>query len=97
MGTKKSGVELIAIEREEQITKHHRTIEADKKQNLFFQLSLAAAMLTAPDVSQWATPTPQGWSEQIWNKMLSKPYKERIIIAGALLAAELDRLQAMEK
>lgn len=28
--------------------------------------------------------------------MWDKPYKERLVIAGALIAAELDRLNALE-
>lgn len=89
----KTGIELIAQEREEQITKHGRTVEQDVRENDNFQLTLAAAMLTAPNPKQFATPTPGGWSWKIWNRMINKPYKERIIIAGALIAAEIDRLQ----
>jgi hypothetical protein len=33
---------------------------------------------------------------KIWNKMAFKPYKERLIIAGALIAAEIDRLQNLQ-
>jgi len=40
--------------------------------------------------------TPHGWDEGIWLKMIAKPYKDRLVIAGALIAAEIDRLQAIE-
>ena len=36
--------------------------------------------------------TPNGWDQEIWEKMIRKPHQERLIIAGALIAAELDRL-----
>lgn len=39
---------------------------------------------------------PTGWDKSIWAKMCSKSYKERLIMAGALIAAELDRLTSIE-
>lgn len=93
----KTGIELIARERQEQIEKHRRTIEQDVVSNNDHQLTLAAAMLTAPDPKLWATPTPKNWSHKIWEYMVQKPYKERIIIAGALIAAKIDRINALEK
>lgn len=38
---------------------------------------------------------PDGWNEQIWNKMFDRPYKNRLVIAGALIAAEIDRLNSL--
>ena len=38
---------------------------------------------------------PSDWDDTISLKMCSKSYKERLIIAGALIAAELDRLTAI--
>lgn len=35
---------------------------------------------------------PHNWDKDIWLKMMNKPYKERLIIAGALIAAEIDRI-----
>jgi hypothetical protein len=101
----KSGVELIAIERQEQIEKHGRTTESDVSYNEFGQLAFAAVALASEyDVSGRQLPndhrvnrqeawTPMGWSKFIWNKMIRKSYKDRLIVAGALIAAEIDRLQ----
>lgn len=95
---KKTGIELIADERREQLEKHGRTIEDDIKYNSQGQLSVAAGILgqkTIPDHVK-ETLIPKGWDGPIWNKMINKPYKERLIIAGALYVAELDRLIKLE-
>jgi hypothetical protein len=87
----KSGIELIAEERQEQLTKHGRTIESDVNENQYLQLVHATAKLLSPNHEKETQPF--GWSEEIWNRMRSKQYKERLIIAGALIAAEIDRIQ----
>lgn len=89
---KKTGIELIAEERAEQIEKHGRTTQYDVEQNNLQQLA-DAAMTLAQETIHELTPAPYGWTVKIWSKMINKPYKERLIIAGALLAAEIDRLQ----
>ena len=75
--------------------KHGRTVEQDVKLNTENQLSIAASWLSigfkAPEC-----PTPKWWDKTIWDKMLNKSRKERLIIAGALIAAEIDRIQAIE-
>ncbi len=38
------------------------------------------------------TLPPEGWNKELHNKMMNKPYKDRLIIAGALIAAEIDRI-----
>lgn len=93
----KSGIELIAQERQEQIEKHGKTVEYDVENNSDKQLRWAAERLLASDekaLPDWQ-PAP-GWDKELFDKMYEKPYKERLIIAGALIAAELDRLQAGE-
>lgn len=91
----KSGIELIAAERQEQIEKHGRTIERDVLENDDQQLSMGAEMLLAAEHEEGIDQEsyPYGWDKEICNHMLSKTYKERLIIAGALIAAEIDRLQ----
>ncbi len=89
-----TGIELIAIERKEQIEKHNRSIQWDEHVNPDGQLSRAASLLCAEDrhtmePEEWL---PEGWDMDIWVKMWNKPHKERLIIAGALIAAEIDRL-----
>lgn len=95
----KSGIELIAVERQEQIEKHGRTAETDELFNAGYQLCKgASSLLFSPtdeglDLMSADLFRPKGWNKDIWDKMLGKPYKERLIIAGALIAAEIDRLQ----
>jgi len=94
---KTTGIELISKEREEQISKHHRTIEKDVENNSYKQLAGAAHGLLAKDFDEYPPDyfevIPPGWNEESYKKMFDKPYKERLIIAGALIAAELDRLE----
>lgn len=95
-----NGIELINQERVEQLTKHGRTVEKDKELNEEFQLADAAAVLTLPVpdsltgafLQSYGEHPPVGWNKEIWKKMLEKPYKERLVIAGALIAAEIDRI-----
>lgn len=85
----KTGIELIAEERQEQITKHGRTIERDIDQNSDGELIVAAiGAINGNDAS-----FPAGWDLVFVQKICDKGVKERLIIAGALIAAEIDRLQ----
>jgi len=88
---KKTGAELIAIERQEQIDKHGRTIERDVNENSNNELAIAAMGLI--DKYPSSHNFPEHWDSKLIQKMISKPYKERLIIAGAFLAAEIDRVQ----
>lgn len=96
----KSGIELISEERQEQIQKHGRSISQDVVYNSGLEkpLTKAASALTVEHGIQLAAESmkPSNWDQEIWFKMMSKPYKERLIIAGALIAAEIDRVQATE-
>lgn len=89
-----TGIELIAKERKEQIEKHGRTIEQDIEFNYDCQLGTAACTLCYEAIEEIDSRNdpPHNWDLEIWQKMYDKPYKERLIIAGALIAAELDRL-----
>ena len=88
-----TGIEMIAKERQEQIEKHGRTIEKDVRENSDYQLSIGALKLLDPTDQL----PPNGWDINIYNKMRHKPYKDRLIIAGALIAAEIDRLEMIGK
>ena len=92
----KTGIELIAEERQEQIEKHGRTIELDIKFNSQCQLAFAAERLCIPELDLYNYQEPMNWDEDLWQKMCNKSYKDRLIIAGALIAAEIDRLQSIE-
>lgn len=91
------GVELIAQERDEQISKHGRTVENDVITNSNCQLAVAANQLCDPPFDVPNYFPPMGWDESIWEYISSKSYKERLIISGALIAAEIDRLQYIEQ
>ncbi len=97
----KSGIELIAKERDEQIIKHGYTPLKDAAHNANEQLSLAAGWLCyneqgCADMDEVIEDNcPDGWSQELWAKMCSKPYRERLIIAGALIAAEIDRINIL--
>lgn len=93
----KTGIELIAIERQEQIEKHGRTVEEDVEYNNIEQLRVAAsALLTSSEENGNDGQMPTSWNSFIAIKMCGKSYKDRLIIAGALIAAEIDRLLATE-
>lgn len=85
-----NGIELIRHERTEQIEKHHRSIEQDWKFNDREQLKIAAVKLLKNTVLQESCP--KGWDSMIWDRMVNKSYRERLVLAGAMLAAEIDRL-----
>ena len=84
----KTGIELIAAERQEQFTKHERTIERDVKENPNGELiDGAIACLTGNEGN-----FPINWDNNFTQNVVYKPIKERLIIAGALIAAEIDRI-----
>lgn len=97
MNSKKiTGIKLIENKRNEQIQKHGYTCVGDATFNNHYQLSEAAGMLTVLDVGDLGDLVPPtGWSEELFLKMMSKPYEDRLIISGALLAAELDRINGV--
>lgn len=85
---RKTGVELIAEERHEQLVKHEYTVESDRATNTRGQLASAAAALITEDLSF----VPKDWNEELVDYMVTKGYLDRLIIAGALIAAEIDRI-----
>lgn len=88
-----SGIELIAKERQEQIYKHNRSTLNDLYENSNGELIQGAIIVAG---HQHIDYMPKQWDKAICEKMLGKSYKERLIIAGALIAAELDRLELEE-
>jgi len=91
---KLSGITLISEERAEQIFKHGYSVDHDVFENNYAQLQDAAIMLLRTDRHK-LTP-PSFWNEKIWKHMIDKSEKERLIISAALIAAEIDRIQALE-
>lgn len=96
----KTGIELIAEEREDQLIEHGRSIAQDVRQNRSGQLTQAATALISEsetdseEVEMMMGLMPGTWTNAVCLKMCRKSYKARLIIAGALIAAEIDRLQA---
>ncbi len=94
----KTGIQLIAQERKEQIEKHGRTVEGDMLLNRNDELTTAArALLSNSTPRTRFSHMPVSWNDDVCIKMSKKAYKERLIIAGALIAAEIDRLQHAEE
>jgi hypothetical protein len=89
----KTGAALIVEERREQVKKHGYLISVDVRHNGHGQLLSAAERLIRPVVDP---KPPYDWSQSIWDNIASKGYKDRLVIAGALIAAEIDRQTAIE-
>ena len=88
------GASKIAKERSEHFSKHNRTIESDAKENQSGQLIEGAMTLLQKKFKHnRQVIAPEGWDQEIFERMASKPYEERLIIVGSLVAAEYDRVQ----
>lgn len=84
-----TGVDLISRERREQIEKH----KWDDKGHKNGELVQAALFALDPMKFDW----PDGWNYDNMLKIKEKAFVNRLAIAGALLAAEYDRImQAIE-
>ena len=82
------GAKLIGIERKAQLEVHGITLKIDKDRNAAEQLRFAAIGLIGEDRFE---DCPIGWDKTWWRKTCEKSYRERLVIAGALIAAEIDR------
>jgi len=85
----KTGIELIAQERAEQIEKHGRTIHEDYVYNRPSQLVAAADAVLKGDITLF---DPSWTNIEMLHYMVYKPKKDRLIISGALLQAQKDML-----
>lgn len=82
------GAIRIATERQNQIDAG-RDVKSDLLTNPNGELIIAARALMKENPVEHDFPTH--WGVAACRKMILKPYTERLIIAGALLAAEVDR------
>ncbi|MFP7656109.1 hypothetical protein [Chryseobacterium proteolyticum] len=92
------GVQLIAQERQKQIDKYGFTAQYSVEHPEYYenkQLQQAALILTGLDYAE-SPVTPDNWDPDRFTKLCNENRKERLIIAGALIAAELDRLSELE-
>ncbi len=93
----KTGTELIAEERRKQIDKHGFSGEHHANHPEWynqFQLIEAARYLSNPHVSP-NTWYPLNWDMYWFYDLCQRKHQERLKIAGALIAAEIDRLQTL--
>jgi len=90
----KPGTLRILEERISQIVEHDFTVVKDIKLNSNRQLTKAARKLVSISTELVDYP-PEGWDKKMWAKMCNKSYSERLIIAGALIAAEYDRVNSI--
>lgn len=87
-----TGVEQIAEERKEQIEVHGFNVNYDRHYS-HNELIKAALFAINPEQFEW----PFYWDEKFRDKIIDKPnIKERLRIAGAFIAAEIDRIQHFE-
>jgi hypothetical protein len=85
----KTGIELISEEREEQLTKHGKTARHDDSHEN--EDLLKAAKYAIEPCEQYFKEMDIGWSH-FAAKIDAKTPIERLKVAGALIAAEIDRL-----
>lgn len=93
---KKTGIELIAEERQEQIEKHGWDKDHDA-QHRYGELRKMAAVLCCMDTDARVEDVGEFSSgEDNWGleKKLANDVIHRLKVAGALIAAEIDRIQA---
>jgi len=94
---KKTGIELIAEERQRQIEEEGWTAEHDAEHKEG-EMAVAAACYAYPNYDEdWAVQSQLQWP---WEKHWWKPSGDRkrdLAKAGALIAAEIDRLQRGEE
>ena len=90
----KTGIELIAQERKEQIEKHG--FDDDYNQNTNYQLKKAALYALTLDREHYPTTWEFWFHDKLANKKSrmaeSDFYLAQLKIAGALIAAEIDRI-----
>jgi hypothetical protein len=92
------GASLIARERGEHFTKHNRTIERDTKENTSGQLIEGAIILLQTKYkNDREVIAPTGWSQEIFDRMARKSYEKRLVIAGSLIAAQIDLVRFGEQ
>jgi hypothetical protein len=86
-----TGDDLIADERFQQVMKHGRSIHDDLKVNPNGELvQMARALIEF----NWGA-APKNWDRGLVDRMMNKTYSQRLVIAGALLAAEIDRVNLL--
>lgn len=94
-----TGIELITQERKEQIEKHGWTVKHDKDEHPNGELAIVAAYLAGGDdplIYEDIEVFVPEWGIELLKKLKGDDI-HRLKVAGALIAAEIDRLQALEE
>jgi len=97
-----SGIELIATERLKQIDKHGFTGEHHAQHPEWYdknQLIQAAVTLLLPELMphDLVSDIPENWDYSWFTNLMERPHEDRLVIAGALIATELDRINELKK
>lgn len=87
-----TGLEKITQERLEQKIKHNHSVKSDWEQYPDFELAVIAEAVLTGNVGK----IPANLEVPKYQKMIEKEYEQRLVIAGALIAAEIDRLNFTE-
>lgn len=95
------GTQLISAERQKQIDKHGFTAEHHFNNPHWYeadQLQEAAVTLLLQDLMphDLVSQVPDNWDADWFANLMDRTKKERLIIAGAMISAELDRLDFIE-
>jgi hypothetical protein len=99
-----SGIELISKERVKQISKHGFTGAHHFNHPEWYeenQLIYAGQILLSKNIDSDRIKKhnlfPKNWDKEWFHNLCNRSYQERLIIAGALIAAEIDRLCFINK
>lgn len=97
-----TGIELIAKERQEQIEKHGFSIIEDaefyKNQELIAAALFCIDGVTLPGSGLMTYKLwPKSWGQKFKVKIMNKDAIGKLKVAGAFIAAEIDRLQNQSK
>jgi len=91
----KTGAELIAEERQRQCAEEGWTPEHDAQHEEGELIRAALCYADCAPLTKYVGPHTWPWAP-LFDKRVQHSKKRRLVIAGALIAAELDRLQAEE-
>ena len=90
----KSGIELIAAERQEQITKHGFSLDRDKYYSKKELVQAAKYCLMLANFNWYGNGGvfwPESWDKHFEHKIINKTVIGKLTVAGALLMAENER------
>lgn len=97
----KTGIELISDERKEQIEKHGFSVTKDAE--FYEDYELIQAALFCIDLTtetgyglKTGIMWPEDWGKKFKKKIMAKDKIGQLKVAGALIAAEIDRLQTQQ-